>query len=299
VLERNVTVLLENRPGYPCLLRHLYDPPPMLFTRGDRGLFERVAVAVVGSRRNTEYGAAAARMVAAGLAAEGVVVVSGLARGIDGIAHASALEANGPTLGVIGSGIDVFYPRENARLQERVAEHGLLVSEFLPGASAAPHHFPKRNRIIAALSRAVVVVEAAAGSGSLITVEHALELGREVLAVPGALGRPTSAGVNALLQDGAGLVTRVEDVLEVIGRVRFDCPSDDPTANDPGGERAPVEPGPRGDVLAALGADGAHVDGIASSCGLPASSVLVALLELELEGRVRQLPGMRFARPGV
>jgi DNA processing protein len=209
------------------------------------------------------------------------------------------LEANGPTLGVIGSGIDVFYPRENARLQERVAEHGLLVSEFLPGASAAPHHFPKRNRIIAALSRAVVVVEAAAGSGSLITVEHALELGREVLAVPGALGRPTSAGVNALLQDGAGLVTRVEDVLEVIGRVRFDCPSDDPTANDPDGERAPVEPGPRGDVLAALGADGAHVDGIASSCGLPASSVLVALLELELEGRVRQLPGMRFARPGV
>jgi DNA processing protein len=138
------------------------------------------------------------------------------------------------------------------------------------------------------------VIEAAAGSGSLITVEQALELGREVLAVPGALGRPTSAGVNALLQDGAGLVTRVEDVLEVVGRSRFDGPSD-PDA----GQEAPVEPGPRGDVLAALGEDGAHVDGIASACGMPASSVLVTLLELEIEGRVRQLPGMRFARPGV
>lgn len=294
ILERQVIVVTENRPGYPPLLRHLYDPPPILFVRGDIGLLDRLAVAVVGSRRNTEYGAAAARMVASGLAAARVVVVSGLARGIDGIAHEAALEANGPTIAVIGSGIDIAYPRENARLQERVAEQGLLVSEFLPGEAALPHHFPKRNRIIAALSRAVVVIEATAGSGSLITVDHALDLGREVLAVPGALGRPTSAGVNALLRDGAGLVTRVDDILDVIGRVRLESES-----ADQGDERVPAEPGPRTDVLAAVGVDGAHVDGIAASCGLSPASVLVTLLELEIEGRVRQLPGMRFVRARV
>lgn len=206
-------VLVVDRPGYPhALLQGLYDPPPVLFARGRLGLLERPAIAVVGSRRHTEYGAGAAERIARELAESGLVVVSGLARGIDGIAHRAALD--GGTIAVLGCGVDVVYPKENARLYERIAEEGLLLSEFPHGTPPLAHQFPKRNRVIAGLARGVVVIEATEDSGSLITAGQALNMGREVYAVPGPIGRDTSRGSNLLIQAGAKLVMCAADVLE-------------------------------------------------------------------------------------
>jgi DNA processing protein len=205
---------------YPPALLDLHDPPPLIFLRGDAALLDREATAIVGTRACTEYGADAAREIAASLARAGVVVTSGLAHGVDRHAHESALDAGGATLAVIGCGIDVVYPHRHQRLYERIACHGLLVSEFLPGEPALPHHFPRRNRIIAALSRAVVVVEAPARSGALITAEHALDLGREVFAVPGPIGRRTSEGTNALIRDGASMVNSPDDVARWLAEQR-------------------------------------------------------------------------------
>jgi DNA processing protein len=207
-----IRAVAAHEPVYPPALLDLHDPPPLIFLRGDAALLEREAAAVVGTRACTEYGADAAREIAASLARAGIVVTSGLAHGVDRHAHESALDAGGATVAVIGCGIDVVYPHRHQRLYERIACHGLLVSEFLPGEPALPHHFPRRNRIIAALSRAVVVVEAPARSGALITAEHALDLGREVFAVPGPIGRRTSEGTNALIRDGASMVNSPDDV---------------------------------------------------------------------------------------
>jgi len=209
----DVFVLPSGAPAYPRRLLELHDPPAILFGRGDARLAERAAIAIVGTRANTEYGADVARMIAAAAAQEGIVVISGLAHGIDRHAHEAVLDSAGPTIGVIGCGIDVTYPPQHARLQERIACEGLLLTEFAPGEPALGHHFPRRNRIIAALASAVVVVEAPARSGALITAGHALELGREVLAVPGPIGRRTSEGTNELIRDGAGLVLDAMDVI--------------------------------------------------------------------------------------
>jgi DNA processing protein len=200
--------------GYPRRLLDLHDPPAVLFGRGDASLAGGPAVAIVGTRANTEYGADVARMIATAAAGAGIVVISGLAHGVDRHAHEAVLDAGGRTIGVIGSGLDVTYPPQHRRLQERIAGEGLVLTEFAPGEPALGHHFPRRNRIIAALASAVVVVEAPVRSGALITAEHALELGREVLAVPGPIGRRTSEGANALIRDGAAIVLDAADVLE-------------------------------------------------------------------------------------
>lgn len=285
-----VAVLKRESAAYPAVLRELHDPPALLFALGRLELLGRPAVAVVGSRHPTVYGAQAAAMLAADLSRAGVVVVSGMARGIDGAAHAAAL--GGGTIGVLGCGIDVVYPPEQAPLYERVAGEGLLLSEFLPGEPPLPHHFPRRNRVIAALARGVLVVEATERSGAMATVRHALELGRDVYAVPGPIGRPTSAGTNRLIQEGAKLVTTAADVLEELGMA----------AAAPGGETS-APPGPpaglAGDRLAlwaALGDEPCHVDVIAAACGIRSEAALVALLDLELLGHARRLPGMQFVR---
>jgi DNA processing protein len=287
IRELNAHTLLEDNAHYPEVFRTLADPPVVVFALGDLSLLERRRVAIVGTRRNTEYGADVARTLAAGLVQAGVVVVSGLARGIDSCAHEAVLQHNGDTIALLGTGIDVAYPPEHATLQKRIGQRGLLLTEVPPGLNALAHHFPRRNRLIAALAEAVVVVEAPSRSGALNTASLALDMGKEVLAVPGPIGRDTSEGTHALIRDGAGLVTCVSDILDAIHIAAI------ATASTPA---APAPVGPYVGVLNALGHEGRHVDDVALQCGMRGADTLIALLQLELDGWVRQLPGKRFAR---
>lgn len=289
-IERTgVAVVLERQRRYPPRLRHLHQPPPVLFVLGQLSLLRAPAVAVVGTRQHTEYGGSTARMLAGGLARAGLVVISGMARGIDRIAHEAALNVGGLTVGVLGCGLDVAYPPEHQELQRLVARSGVLLSEFMPAEPPLHHNFPKRNRVIAALPLAVIVVEARQRSGALITGNHALDLGREVFAVPGPIGRDTSVGTNALIRDGAALVTSVADVLEVLpGEFREQTG----VGRAAGANVAPA----CASVFSVLGPESIHVDEVAARVGASSRDVLVTLFELELDGLVQQLPGMRFAR---
>lgn len=294
--EVGAAVVVRGAGGYPPALEALHDPPPFLFLRGDPGLLERPAVAVVGSRKATGYGRRMAGRVGATLARAGVVVVSGLALGIDAAAHRGALDAGGRTLAVLGAGIDVPHPATNERLFEILATDHLVVSEFLPGEQPLPHHFPQRNRILAALSGAVVVVEAARRSGALITVEHAQDLGLDVLALPGPVDRPTSRGTNALLRDGAHVLTSPEAVtgfLDWIPGLRLPEAAGD-------GEAPPGPPPALGARAARIWnalADGVRTpDQVARSIGAEPADVLSALSLMELDGWVERREGMGFAR---
>ncbi len=327
----DVEPLGYGQAGYPAALLELHDPPPLLLARGHRAMLERPAVALVGTRAHTEYGADVTRLFAEALAGAGMAVISGLAHGIDRVAHETTLAAGGATIAVVGSGIDVVYPPAHANLQERIAREGLLLSEFLPGEPALPHHFPQRNRIIAALSCAVVVVEAPERSGALITAEHATDLGRDVFAVPGPIGRRTSLGTNALIRDGAAILTDPAELLAAVQSrlLHTDVPRDEAaavvarpqgTARAPGqavragrsggepamGDTAPALPaiaaapaaaGPARAVWTAMNDEPAHVDQLAAATGLTTAEALVALLELEIRGYAQQAAGMRFSRP--
>lgn len=281
-------VVVRGDAAYPARLLHLTDPPPVLFLRGRERLLDRTSVAIVGARRCTGYGRRVAAEVAARLAGEGVVVVSGLALGIDAVAHRAALEAGGGTIAVLGTGIDVEHPRSNAGLFRRIARDGLLVSEFVPGSPALPHNFPRRNRILAALSRVVVVVEAAARSGALITAHHALDLSVDVMAVPGSIHARTSVGTNRLVRAGADPLLHPHDVFEHL---------DGFTAT---GTRDPAEPAglpPDEHALwSSLESEPTPVDELSLRAGVPSSRALAALSALELDGWVRREPGMRFRR---
>jgi DNA processing protein len=268
---------------YPPWLRRVFAPPPVLWVRGRlvAGEGER-AVAVVGSRVASGLGLALARTLARDLAAQGLTVVSGLARGIDTAAHRGALDAGGRTVAVLGSGHDRLYPAENAALAERVARAGAVVSEFPPGTGPWKGNFPRRNRVIAGWARATVVVEAGARSGALSTARAALDEGRDVMAVPGHPSQPTAQGTNALLRDGAALVRDAQDVLSELGL---------------GLAVAPPLRAPADDVLGAL-ARGvpASVDEVQARSGLALRDVLARLSELELAEAVRRLPGGLFLR---
>jgi DNA processing protein len=258
------------------LLRAIHDPPSVLWIRGDGDLraLTRPAAAIVGARSCTAYGRSVARSLGREVAAAGAVVVSGLARGIDGEAHRGALDAGGTTVAVLGCGVDRDYPAAHAELARRIVElGGLVVSEYEPGVEPAPWRFPARNRIISGLTRVTVVVEARERSGALITADMALEQGREVMAVPGEITSAASMGTNGLIRQGAAPVTRVLDVLEALGLE----------------DRSPVETPATAiqvAVLAALAAGATGVDDIARSSGLAASAVASALVALELDGRV-------------
>ncbi len=301
-LERSdVAVVVRGAPRYPPVLEQLRDPPRLLYLRGRRELLDPTAVAIVGSRRCTEYGADAAHALAAGLARAGVVVVSGLARGIDARAHEGALSVGGTsTIAVLASGVDVPCPPENERLQQRISEEGLLVTEFDPGTPGMGFHFPMRNRIVACLARGVVVVEAPHKSGAMITVRHAIDLGREVFAVPGPIGRPTSEGTNNLLLEGAGPVTCVRDILDVMNGVRGER-SPHPARID--ARLAPAPPpepgggtvGESDPALTLLRGGPLHLDDLARELALTPAEAATRLLALEIDGSVRQLPGLRFA----
>ncbi len=265
--------LPRSSPGFPLLLRSIHDPPTGLFLRGaaEPELLAQPSVAIVGARASSGYGASVARSLARELAAAGLVVVSGLARGIDAEAHRGALEANGATVAVLGCGIDRDYPAAHAELARRIADSGLIVSEYAPGVEPAPWRFPARNRIVAGLCAATVVVEARERSGALITADLALEEGREVFAVPGEITSSLSAGTNALLKLGAAPLTSAADVLASFGI-------------EPEAVRAETSP-----LLELLPAS---ADELVRKTGLAAGEVARALVELELEGRVAVCDGV-------
>jgi DNA processing protein len=285
--EQGLRFVGRSEPGFPSLLRELHDPPPGLFLRGgaEIELLSLPAVAIVGARACSSYGGQVARMLGRELAAAGLVIVSGLARGVDGEAHRGALEAGGATVGVLGCGVDRDYPAAHASLARGICEHGLVVSEYAPGVEPAPWRFPARNRIIAGLTVASVIVEARERSGALITADFALEAGREVFAVPGEITSSLSAGTNALLRLGATPLTRVSDVLEPLGI--------DPARSEPAelGEHART-------VLAALAEEPAGADELGCVTGLDAAALATALAELELAGVAAEADGIyRGVRP--
>jgi DNA processing protein len=267
---------------FPERLRAIFDPPPSLYLRGgcDPELLGCRSVAVVGARSCSPYGAQVARMLGRELTSAGLVVVSGLARGIDGEAHRGALEAGGPTVAVLGCGIDRDYPASNAQLSRRIEATGLVVSEYEPGVEPAPWRFPARNRIIAGLCEAVVVVEARERSGALITADFALDEGREVFAVPGEITSSLSAGTNALLKLGAAPLTSADDVLDALGIERtIPC------------ETADVSPA-AAQVLELVRDAPAGADDLAARSRLDAGALSVALTELELAGLVAAADGV-------
>lgn len=270
-------VVTPSDRAYPERLRHLNDPPAKLYLRGRIDLVNRVTLGVVGSRECTDYGRAVTRSLVSVVAGAGAVIVSGLARGIDAIAHEVALDHGSTTIAVLGCGIDVVYPRSNWRLYERIAEQGLLISEYEPGTPAFPYNFPHRNRIIAMLSRALLVIEATEKSGTRHTADVAGCYG-EVMAVPGPIGSPTSVGTNQLLRDGAHVVLDADDVLRLLGLER-PAPAEAPQPT--------VSPSAL-QVWKILNREPKHVDEVAMRLKLPASEVAFALLELELSGRVSQ-----------
>lgn len=281
---------------YPERLTRLEQhKPPMLFYRGNYALVDTRTVAIVGTRRSTEYGNSVAEMLAGDFARYGVSVISGLALGVDMHAHRGALQMGGATIAVLGCGIDVFYPQRNARLQERIASEGLLLSEFAPGLPAMQHHFLQRNRLIALLASGVIVVEAKHKSGTRNTVEWAGNYGVTVFAVPGPIGREASTGTNALIQDGACLVTCVRDVLE---ELHWPLQPVLATSSDPAPGHAHAG-GAAAAIYGTLGAVGMQIDEIARAVSCTTADALVVLAELELDGLVQQLPGKRFARARV
>lgn len=285
--DDSIHVLTPRTRSYPALLQDLRDPPYALFARGRLELLDAPVVAIVGTRACTPYGVRLARRLAAGIAASGATVMSGLARGVDGVAHRAAGPAR--TVAVLGSGIDVAYPADHRALQDAIGREGLLLSEQLPGAPPARHNFPRRNRLIAALARAVVVVEAPAKSGALITARRALELGRSVFVVPGAVGNPVAAGANAMIRDGGTLVTSAREVLDGLG---LPLPPEGVDEDLP-----PLELHGTGLALwRALGPEPRHADDLAAEVGLDAHHGLASLLALEIRGHARQLPGLRFVR---
>ncbi|MFN3883924.1 MAG: DNA-processing protein DprA [Rhodocyclaceae bacterium] len=270
---------------YPQALLNAPDPPLLLYVKGRIELLNRPAFAIVGSRNATKQGEANAQAFAQTLAAAGLTIVSGMAAGCDAAAHRGALQEAASTIAVIGTGCDRIYPARNEALARAIAEKGCIVSEFPLGTPPLPNNFPRRNRIIAGLSRGCLVVEATKQSGSLITARLAAEAGREVFAIPGSIHSPQSKGCHALIKQGAKLVESAQDILEELRWEQITAPArpeEGRTEDDP--------------ILAALGGDPCDLDTLVSRTGLSADVLLAQLLTLEMSGRVAQLPGGRYQR---
>lgn len=283
--RHGMQVVIWTDAEYPPELHNLSDPPPLLFLRGRAELLGAGAVTVVGARRATARARETSRRLGRALAHAGRTVASGLALGVDGAAHQGALDVDGNTLAVLGRSAETPYPPSHRRLFGEIGSRGLLVSEFMPGTDALPYHFPRRNRILAALADAVVVVEAGRKSGSLITVEHALDLGVDVYAVPGPIDEKACAGSNALLRDGAKPLISIEDFVREI------------TGADPAPRRAPSRlDGDEAELLASLEEGCPDVGELAARTGLPVPKALALLARLEVRGWIEQLPGRRFRR---
>jgi DNA processing protein len=288
VRKAGMTVLTWDDPCYPVRLKAIGDPPPVLYLRGELLPQDDFGVAVVGTRALSNYGREAARSIAAGLAEAGVTVISGLARGIDAVAHRAALDAGGRTVAVLGCGVDVIYPWENRQIALDLIERGALISEYAPGTQPEASNFPPRNRIVSGLSRGVVVIEAGEQSGALITARFAADQGRDVFAVPGSIFARNSAGTHRLIRDGATPVATVNDILEALNLERVEehvqaqmaFPAD------------PVE----AKLLEQLADDPVHVDELCRSTGLPIATVTATLALMELKGMIRSAGGMTYTR---
>ena len=276
---------------YPSLLKEIPDPPPVLYVKGELLLRDQRSIAVVGTRKATSYGREAALALSTDLAKSGITIVSGLARGIDTIAHHAALDHGGRTVAVLASGVDIIYPRENARLAQAITENGALISEHPLGRRPDAHHFPRRNRLMSGITLGALVIEAGQSSGALWTVRHALEQNREVFCVPGSIFSPASLGVNQLIQQGAKLILSCSDVLEEVNlsfmpnqlemTVQADAPKPDSA------EFA---------LLQQISHDPVHIDAICRGAELPMSVVSSALTLMELKGLVKQVAGMQYIR---
>jgi DNA processing protein len=269
-------------PAYPQSLNDLRDPPRELYAIGDLSLLERPLVAIVGTRNASPYGVRTTRALAGALARGGGVIVSGLARGIDTAAHAGALDAQGATIAILGSGADVAYPVTNRGLHERIGNRGLILSELPPGAHPHKGSFPKRNRLIAAIAKVTIIVEAGPGSGALLTANHALELARPLAAVPGPIDDDRHAGSNTLLRDGAVVISNIDDALAIAGLRQLGAST----------------PSLRGDELLIWNALGAcqDLDGLVAAVGVPPRRCLAALTSLEISGFVECTPTGDFRR---
>jgi DNA processing protein len=287
ILNRNIAVLTLLDEDYPRLLREVEQSPPVLYIRGALTPADEFSVAIVGTRRVSEYGQQITRDTSLYLAGSGLTVVSGLARGVDGLAHQHALKAGGRTIAVLGSGVDVIYPPEHRKLAEVIAENGAIVSDYPLGTQPEGSNFPPRNRIISGLSLATVVVEAGERSGALITADFAVEQGRDVFAVPGNVLSPASRGTNRLIQKGAYALVSPKDVLDVldltqveaIKAARQDLPADETEAK----------------ILKVIGFEPVHVDEVCNQVCLPVEKVSAALTLMELKGMVQHVGGMRYA----
>jgi DNA processing protein len=295
----NLRLVSRTDPEYPPTLLEIYDPPALLYVRGNAEVLSEVSIGIVGTRKPTLYGTQMAERLGRELAARGLVVVSGLARGVDAISHLGATAVGGRAIGVLGTGVNVCYPKENKKLFEKVLERGAIISEFPLGTHPSPENFPIRNRIVAGMPVGVVVVEGAQYSGSLITARLAIEFGREVFGVPGNVTQPVSFAPNQLIRQGAKLVTNGEDVIE-----------DLPTPIRAALVRAEAPESAQLNLLAAACLNSSekkiyellttdqpvHIDDIMERSGLNSSEVLATLFDLEMKGIVRQLPGKQFAK---
>jgi DNA processing protein len=293
------SLLNWTEPEYPQTLLQIYDPPVLLYVRGDPQVLNLPSLSIVGTRRPTLYGTQMAQRLGRDLAARGLVIVSGMARGIDAIGHQGAMDANGRAIGVLGTGIDVCYPKENKKLYEKVLGRGAIISEFPLRTHPAPENFPVRNRIVAGMPLGVVVIEGAQYSGSLITARLAMEFGREVFGVPGNVTQPVSFAPNQLIKQGAKLVTCAEDVIEEL-----------PTPVRAALLQAEQPEAEQRNLIAAASLDGSQkklyellnteepmpIDDIVERSGLNSSDVLATLFDLEMKGIIRQLPGKQFSK---
>jgi DNA processing protein len=275
-------------PGYPRLLREIHEYPPVLYVKGEILPEDERAVTVVGTRNTTAYGREVAHQIAGDLARSGVTIVSGLARGIDAIAHRAALEAGGRTLAVLANGLDMVYPPEHASMAQEICQRGALISEHPPGIRPEAKNFPRRNRILSGLTPGTVVVEAGEGSGALWTVRHALDQDREVMAVPGSILSPASREANRLIQDGAKMVLHYTDILEELNFTAVGqqmkllplLPQDDQESR----------------LLTCITFEPVHIDDIQRASGLPVSTVSSSLAMMEIKGLVKQVGGMNYIR---
>ncbi|MBS3998083.1 MAG: DNA-processing protein DprA [Hydrogenophaga sp.] len=284
-------VLTLADPGFPPELLEMADPPLMLYVAGQREVLQHPRrLAIVGSRNPTPQGEANAHQFARALGEAGVCVVSGLALGVDGAAHSGALEANAPTIAVVGTGLDRVYPKRHLALAHRIVATGAIVSEYPLGTPPLPAHFPQRNRIIAGLAQGTLVVEAALQSGSLITARLAAEQGREVFAIPGSIHAPQARGCHALIRQGAKLVESAQDILEDL-RLILPSATSDASADGKTGDGAD-------DLLDAMGFDPVSLDALQARTGLPTATLQARLLELELDGHLGRLPGGLLQRIG-
>ncbi len=291
ITDDRIDIITIDDDAYPENLRYIYDPPLVLYSRGEiKGI--EPCIAVVGSRRATSYGLDTSELLSYQLSKCGFTIVSGMARGVDSKAHSGALKAGGRTIAVLGCGIDIIYPEENKKLMERILENGAVISEYLPGMPPHPFNFPARNRIISGMSRAVAVIEASEGSGSLITADYALEQGRDVFAVPGNINCTNSRGTNKLIRDGARIIMGIDDILDELkmtdiannsfkdkkacGRVYSGLDKDEL------------------DVMRKVSSLPKYIDEIAESCNMVPHEISAILILLELKGLVEQLPGKRY-----